>query len=252
MRREILKQFGGSIEAIGFAPVERFADAPDQHHPSRICKDAKTVIVLGKAVPRGMLHSPDYNLFIMHRSYHSIYPRLDDLALTLANWIEAQGKYLAVPIPSYAPMVFHGREPWGVLSLKHAAVNAGLGKFGKNGLVHHPTYGTLLRLAAVVTDAEIQPDAVMTGSPCPKKCNACLKACPAQAFEESGAFQKMTCLAHTIKHAIYPIAFQTPEGIKHIERVVNTAGHNYWLTCHTCLKVCPSNQGKRPKPREAH
>ena len=71
------------------------------------------------------------------------------------------------------------------------------------------------------------------------------KACPSKAFDENGSFQKMSCLAHTIKHAIYPIAFQTPEGMKQIERVVNTAGYNYWLACHTCLKVCPNNGMKQ-------
>lgn len=245
MKREILERFGGSVDALGFAPVDRFNAGPEEHHPDRICENAKTVIVFGKTVPRGMLHSPNYGLFIMHRSYHSMYPYLDDLALAMSNWIEAQGKHLAVPVPSYAPMVFHGREPWGVLSLKHAAVNAGLGRFGMNGLVHHPTYGTLIRFAAVVTDVELQGDRVLTDSPCPDKCHACVKACPSKAFGESGSFQKMTCMAHTIKHAMYPIAFEKPEGLKHIERVINTAGYNYWLTCHTCLKVCPSNRSKK-------
>jgi hypothetical protein len=54
----------------------------------------------------------------------------------------------------------------------------------------------------------------------------------------------MTCLAKIIKHAIYPLSFQTAEDFKHIERVVNTAGNNYWLACNTCLKVCPNNTAK--------
>jgi Pyruvate/2-oxoacid:ferredoxin oxidoreductase delta subunit len=52
----------------------------------------------------------------------------------------------------------------------------------------------------------------------------------------------MVCLANTIKHAIYPLAFQTPEGARHIERVTNTAGYNYWLACDVCLKVCPNTR----------
>ena len=242
MKREIVERFGGMVDAIGFAAADRFENGPEEHRPDTICKNARTVIVFGKAVPRGMLHSPKYGLYIMHRSYHSMYPYLDDISLAMSNWIEARGRHLAVTITSYAPLVFHGREPWGLLSVKHAAVNAGLGRLGKNGLLHHPTHGTLLRLAAVVTDAEIPSDPVLTGSPCPDDCHACLKACPAKAFDEGGSFQKMTCMAHTIKHAIYPIAFEKPEGVKQIERVVNTAGHNYWLACHTCLKACPSNR----------
>lgn len=244
LKEQIIQYLAQEVDAIGFAPVDRFDKAPDDHHPSRVCKDARTVIVFGKRVPRGMIHSPDYSLFIMHRSYHSMYSYLDDVSLKLSNWIEGQGRYMAVPIPSYAPMVFHEREPWGILSLKHAAVNAGLGGFGRNGLMHNPKFGTLLRLGAVVTNVELPGDPMIQESPCPDKCYACIKACPNKAFSEDGTFRKMICLSKTIKHAIYPIAFQTPEGVKQIERVVNTAGYNYWLECNTCLKVCPSNMGK--------
>ncbi|HMK37356.1 MAG TPA: 4Fe-4S double cluster binding domain-containing protein [Desulfomonilaceae bacterium] len=242
LKQKIVHTLEGKVDAIGFAPVERFGNAPQEHHPSEVCKDARTIVVFGKVVPRGMIHSPTYNLYIMHRAYHSAYPYLDEIALMLSNWIEAQGRFLAVPVPSYAPMVFHGREPWGVMSLKHAAVEAGLGRFGKNGLMHHPRYGTLLRLGAVVTNAEMAGDPKLTGSPCAETCTACLKACPSEAFGDDGSFKKMTCLAHTIKHAIYPLAFQAPEGMRHIERVINTAGYNYWLSCDTCLKVCPNNR----------
>ncbi|MEW6351050.1 MAG: 4Fe-4S double cluster binding domain-containing protein [Thermodesulfobacteriota bacterium] len=243
LKQHIVSMLADKVDAVGFAPVNRFDEAPEAHHPSHICKEARTVIVFGRAVPRGMLHSPDYSGYIMHRAYHSAYPYLDEIALTLSNRIEDQGRYLAVPVPSYAPMVFQGREPWGILSLKHAAVNAGLGSFGRNGLMHSPRFGTLLRLGAVITSAELPGDPMNTQSPCPDKCSACVKACPNKAFLDDGTFQKMTCLAKTIKHAIYPLAFQTPEGLKQIERVVNTAGYNYWLDCHRCLKVCPNNHG---------
>lgn len=50
----------------------------------------------------------------------------------------------------------------------------------------------------------------------------------------------MSCLSHTIEHAIYSLALKSEEWLKHIERVVSTAGYNYWLACDECLKVCSS------------
>lgn len=192
-----------------------------------------------------MLRSPDYNLYGVHRTYHSAYNMLDHIALSLSNFIEARSKYLAIPIPSYAPVVFHQFEPWGVMSLKHAAVKAGMGRFGRSGQVYHPKYGSLLRLAAVVTSAHITGDKLLSDElPCPPNCSACMKVCPSKAFYENGKFQKMTCLGYAIKHAIYPLALNTEEGLKQIERVINTAGHNYWLTCDECVKVCPLNKAK--------
>ena len=125
LKKVIVDYLDGRIDAVGFAPVERFSGAPDKHHPEKICKNAKTVIVLGKTVPKGLLHSPEYSLHFLHRTYHSVYPFLDMLGLEVSNMLESEG-HLAVPIPSFAPLVYHNMEPWGILSLKHAASLAGV------------------------------------------------------------------------------------------------------------------------------
>lgn len=242
LKEAIIGHLGDRITAVGFASVDRFDDAPAKHHPVNVCKNAKTVVVFGIRVPRGVLESPDYPLHAMHRAYHTVYRHLDEISLGLCNFIESRGKFRAVMVPTYAPMTFHELEPWGLLSLKHAAVKAGLGAFGRSGQVYHPMFGARLRLAAVVTDAEMQGDPLIDADPCPEKCHACRKVCPAVAFKEGGQFHKMTCLTHTIKHAIYPLAFKDAAGLKHIERVINTAGHDYWLDCNECVKVCPNNR----------
>jgi epoxyqueuosine reductase len=247
LKESLIGWLGERVDAVGFAAVDRFDEAPEKHHPSRICKDARTVIVLGKNVPRGMLRSPEYSLYFLHRTYHSVYPELDALGLSLCNWIESRGDHLAVPIPAFAPLVFEGVEPWGILSLKHAAVRAGLGRLGRSGCVYHPQYGAMLRLGAVVTSAVLPPDPMLEGDPCPPRCRACFQACPAKAFDWQGRFDKLRCLAYTVKHAIYPLALQGDDALKNLERVNNTAGFNYWLTCNECLKVCPNN---RPSGRE--
>ena len=243
LKKAITEFVSDKLDAVGFAPVDRFDAAPERHHPAKICKDAQTVVVLGKTVPRGMLHSPDYSLYFLHRTYHSVYPFLDDLGLKLSTTIEESG-YLAVPLPSFAPLVYHDNVPWGILSLKHAAANAGLGAFGRSGLVYHPKYGSMLRLGAVITNAKMPGDTVIEKDPCPAKCRACMENCPSEAFVDE-SFQKMKCLAYTIRHGIYPLAFKTEQGLKNIETVINTAGYNYWLKCNKCLKVCPVNKRKK-------
>lgn len=52
LKRSIVNWINGRVEAVGFAPADRFDEAPEGHHPSSICKDAKTVIVFGKTVPK--------------------------------------------------------------------------------------------------------------------------------------------------------------------------------------------------------
>lgn len=245
LKQAIGKFLETHVDVWGVASAERFADAPEAHRPARICRNAATVVVFGIAMPQGILSSPDYNLYALHRCYHSTYKRLDEISLALCNYLEARGKWLAVPVPSYAPLVFHKLEPWGMLSLKHAAVNAGLGSFGRSGQTYHPQYGSRLRFGAVITDAKIEADPLLAPDPCPPNCTACAKACPAKAFDINGRFHKMTCLGFAIKHAIYPLTLQSKEGLARIERVVNTAGDNYWIACDECIKVCPLNSDHR-------
>jgi epoxyqueuosine reductase len=241
LKEKIKAQLKDRVTVLGFAPAVRFEDAPEAHHPKALCKDARTVIVFGVTVPKGVFSAPAYSLHFLHRSYHTIYRHLDVLAVELCNFIEACGPYRATPAPSYAPMVFQDMEPWGLLSLKHAAVNAGLGSFGRSGQVYHPRYGALPRLAAVITSAELPGDPLKEVDPCPPKCRACMQVCPSQAFRDDGLFNKMVCLGHSVKHAIYPLALKDEAGLKNIERVINTAGHDYWIACMECVRVCPLN-----------
>jgi hypothetical protein len=62
LRKSIVECFQRRVHSIAFAPVDRFQAAPEMHHPSQICKDAETVIVFGKVVPKGILNSPQYSL----------------------------------------------------------------------------------------------------------------------------------------------------------------------------------------------
>jgi len=155
-------------DTVGFAPVDRFKEAPEAHRPQRMLQGAKTVIVYGRMIPKGVVRSLDYEKYFLHRSYHSVYPYLDELGYSLANYLEHKSGELAVQAPSYLPMVFHGMEPWGVLSLKHAAEKAGLGAFGRSGQLYHLLHGALLRWGAVITNLEIEGDPLMDDIPCPE------------------------------------------------------------------------------------
>lgn len=243
LKQQVIDWLGERVDAVGFAPVERFAAAPEEHHPSQLCSSARTVIVLAKALPRAILTSPAYQLYLYQRGYITLYTFLDELALSLAAWLEKQG-YPAVPIPSYAPMVFREGSLRGLLSLKHAAVAAGLGSFGRSELVYHPDYGSMLRFGAVVTGAELAGDPVREESPCPPRCSACRDACPAGAWGDDG-FIRRTCQSNSVTHAIYRLALADEEGRRDIETVINTAGYNYWIKCTECLSACPLNHMPR-------
>jgi len=127
-KRALIDRMSGIGSAIGLAPAERFRDAPEKHHSNELCRNARAVIVLGITVAKGIAASPDYHLYALQGSYRTTCRRLYEVSLELCMYIESFDNHHAVPVPSCAPMVFQGMEPWGILSLKHAAVFAGLGQ----------------------------------------------------------------------------------------------------------------------------
>lgn len=110
------------------------------------------------------------------------------------------------------------REGRGLISLKHAAVQAGLGSLGKNSIFITSQYGNLITLGAILTNLELEPDA-MSEDICIKGCNLCVKACPVSAIENGTVSQKK-CRENAYG--------KSNRGFETIE-------------CNKCRAVCPLN-----------
>ena len=72
------------------------------------------------------------------------------------------------------------------ISHRYLAVASGVGSFGWSGNVGVKGYGTAIRLATVLTDAELQPTYPISEEEnfC-SNCKACVRACPTQMFSET-------------------------------------------------------------------
>jgi epoxyqueuosine reductase len=81
------------------------------------------------------------------------------------------------------------------------AVSAGLGEWGRNGLVVNKKYGSNLLFAAMFTDAPLkaynQGYNSHTGNHC-ISCNECINSCPANAFENN-KFHLYRCLPYSMR-----------------------------------------------------
>lgn len=81
------------------------------------------------------------------------------------------------------------------------AVSAGLGSWGKNGLVVNPQYGSRLLFASVFTNAPLESSVSQTELHSPNQCTncgKCINACPAKAFEGK-RFHKARCFPKAIR-----------------------------------------------------
>lgn len=104
----------------------------------------------------------------------------------------------AVAVPVSYPMDFTDPKMLGIaeVSLRHAAVAAGLGAFGSHNLVVHPRFGTRVIYTAVLTDLELEPDRPLEENPC-TDCGKCVRACPVGALDERGETDIRKCLPNS-------------------------------------------------------
>ncbi|MDT8902403.1 hypothetical protein [Anaeroselena agilis] len=207
-------------DLCGVAPLERFADAPAGFHPADVAKGCRSVLAVACRFPAAALDaSPAAYTFVRNK----MVDKLDAITFRLAADLDRRG-IGAVPVPSADPCEYwdadrqHGQ---GILSLKHAAVRAGLGKIGKNTLLVNDLFGNMLWLGAVLVDRALAADPLAAYDACLPGCRACLDACPGRALDGTTIIQK-NCRPN----------------------MINCIGNGSWLiTCNLCRRICPNRFG---------
>ncbi len=141
---------------------------------------------VSKTVLATLEHHPN-RLYEHH--YRQVNFALDRLSLALADEIHRLG-FQALPIP--ASQIVDWERQRAHLSHKRVAVAAGLGWLGRSNLLVTPDYGAQVRLATVLTDLPLEPDA-----PLDRDCGACrdcIDACPANAIRaKQSEFDHLAC-----------------------------------------------------------
>lgn len=186
--------------------------------------------------------------------------RLDLMAFLRANnyrmtrFLETELNSKAMAVPATFPMEM-SRETRGLIadvSLRHAAVAAGLGIFGRNNLVYHPQFKNKVIFSAVLTDLELQSDLPVQDNPC-TGCNLCIDNCPAGALNEEGKTDVMKCMKVLEPYGLGAnIRFWTklvdvsPEEkktmFKDVEywRLYHVLQMGFQYLCFNCMKACRS------------
>ncbi len=178
-----------------------------------VMPDAKSVVVIGCHVWDDMLE------IAIRKGEKWVYPGylpLRTLRLKVIHHLEKEG-YKAVASD--------------LLSYKRLAQLAGFGNFGKNALIINPTFGPWIRLATVLTNAEMTPDKPFEQDLC-GDCENCVKACPAGALTPYKV-DDTRCLVgvHLVGNEISKYA----EELKLYEPSLTKNSH---LMCTECQKAC--------------
>lgn len=251
--KEAIRNFGreNGADVVGFAAIGDY-HSPRTPDPTTLLPGVRSMVVLGYRELDGGLESENERIRMMSRlALMSLVTRNNYL---LAKFIEDRFQAKAASIaPSYPlNMAAPARGVVADLSLRHAAVAAGLGVFGRHNLVIHPRYGTRIIFTACLTDLSLDSDPPVRDELC-NQCNLCVESCPAKALDEEGKTDPMKCLRVSQPNGIGgAIAYAkkligaTPETRK--EQLVNPRflelyqasfiGFEYH--CFKCETVCPA------------
>jgi epoxyqueuosine reductase len=165
-------------------------DPADPRRPSDITEhDGARVIVLARRLSDGVARIAGWG--DRHKYYNDelALSMLEETALSLVYWLEDNG-YPAVIVPPthvdpwrYQDNPAEHQTP--LLSLPHAAVEAGLGTLGLNLQLLTPQYGPRVILSAVLCSVPVECDAPMAEALCQgPSCGRCLAACPGDAVKQ--------------------------------------------------------------------
>jgi epoxyqueuosine reductase QueG len=217
--RKLILSLGADV--CGFANIDRFDDAPRGFKPTNLLSDCQSVISFGIALPKGLAKITPRLVYGYYNDF--THPEIDRISLYAAKKIEEEYRCITVPLPCDSPYEYWDSEKMegrGLISMKHAAVAAGLGNIGKNTLLLNERYGNMLILGALLTDLDLLSDPISSRM-CMDKCRKCVDNCPVGAIDNGVVNQKL-CRNHTYG--------KTKRGFDTVD-------------CNLCRTICPLYYG---------
>lgn len=114
------------------------------------------------------------------------------------------------------------------LAEKPLARKAGLGFYGKHGIIVTPRHGSLVVLGEILTDLDIEPDRPLEMD-C-GACRRCMEACPTGAIRTPYFVDRNLCIqAYCGRRTVVPLAVRELWG-------------NRFYGCSDCQDACPFNR----------
>jgi epoxyqueuosine reductase len=256
------KELGADL--VGIADGELMnSHPPDPANPRRPIDitelDYKRVIVLAKHLNSGVARIAPWGDRTKFYNDELAISALEEVSLELVYWLEDLGYPAIIVPPTHVDPWRYNDDPrqhmTTILSLPHAAVEAGLGTLGLNLQLLTPEFGPRVFLTAVMSSIDVEPDRRRNESLClGASCGRCLKACPADAvqhwardWEACDTHRSPYGFAKLTSHIETMLAESDPQKKKEMLRSETT--FNLWQSilrgagvitgCRRCADVCP-------------
>ncbi|MGB9779682.1 tRNA epoxyqueuosine(34) reductase QueG [Caldanaerobacter sp.] len=252
IKKEEVKAFAKSIgiDLIGFAPADCLKKYkffleerkkwgyecsieernPDKRvSPEFILSDVKSIISIA------LSYNVEYEIKVFDKNFGIISKSSwgRDYHLILREKMRNLCEFLKSECPEANMVSLVDNNP---LLERAIAYHAGIGWFGKNGLIINEEYGSYLFLGEILINKYFEPDTPQE-SKC-GDCDLCIKACPTKAIEKPYLVNANKCLS-----------FITVKKGKIEEELSKKLGRRIY-GCDTCQEVCPFNKRAKKVKRE--
>ena len=203
---------------IPFAP----SSLEERLDPSALLRDARSFFVILFPYRPASEEEGNIALYARPMDYHKVIHRYLQKIIETARPSYPGEQFL--PLVDTSPMV----DRW-------LAYAAGLGFFGRNHCLIHPTYGSFVTIGSILTTLSLTPDEPLTldcGS-----CRECLIRCPGRAIGEK-RLDPFRCKSYLTqkKEELSPAEMQILQRTPYI------------FGCDECQRFCPFNQKALPSP----
>ncbi|HKP18916.1 MAG TPA: hypothetical protein VJT84_10580 [Gaiellaceae bacterium] len=253
-----VKEFalGLGADAVGIASVDVLnAHPPDPNcpqTPEQIWSEARSCVAFTQRIPAGAFRARD--MACVHHVDQLVLREMDKVGYRIARFLEDRG-HRAFQSAAQETVWEYKNGSYGWLSLRHVAIEAGLGTLGLELNLLTESAGPRCYTTAVLTDAELEPDTKLRAQLCiGETCSRCLHACPPDAvghwdldkrlcatFAQEFGFATILRVARAFSAAPTPVdqlaVTRTHEWLgiwQGLLRVVGAFGD-----CPRCLAVCP-------------
>jgi epoxyqueuosine reductase QueG len=196
---------------------------------------------------------------------------LEEISLELVYWLEDAGYPAIIVPPTHVdPWRYDGdpkKHRGTLISLPHAAVEAGLGTLGLNLQLLTPEYGPRVVLTAVLSSVDVECDRPMTEALClGPQCGRCLKACPGDVIRQWERDWE-ACDRYRSPHGFAQLSeylgrvIDTPDAEQQKAMLRSEDSFNLWQSilrgagvitgCRRCADVCPVGADYEPMLKDA-
>ena len=251
--KKIARECGADLVGmVGANTLNKYPPDPRwPQTPGRITPDAKSVIVMGLRVPAGAFRANEPEAYRMMNMM--VTRRLDKVARRVSEALERRNHFGLV-LNNITTDWELKSGTYGHLSIRHLAVEAGLGTLGLGVNFMCAEFGPRVNLTGVVTDCELDSDEPMTEQLCiGEGCSRCLYACPTDSVlhfsidkrgcsteaQVTGIYGITSLFAKFLKsdHAGREAILNSPDMFSYFQGLTRTYG--CFGTCPRCTAVCP-------------